>query len=778
MAQDIRYNVIAQMSARGWAGMKGMARSFKPVYANIAAIESKLSGMGAALKGSMGQAAATWGARGAMAGAVALPAAMGAAAASGLAFNKTMENSTLQAATMYQLFDMGAKAAEVASGEMSQWKYNLQASKAVFKELYDIAEKTPGSFQDVSKMYKSTAAGLTTATKDLGQHMAFMKKAALLGGLADGDYQVAGAQFGRIMGGSAGAELVVWQNLKTEILKAGVALGTFKKGQKADDTLTQKFNQLEGAKRYELVMKAMSKIGPDVADAWGESMDGVLGTSKSVLDQFKGRLTKPLYEGLRKGLMGSNTNGALGKANLDRWNHFADQAGQKLARAGMYLFGLAEQAATFIRDNWLDIMVYGKNVGIAIGGLIKAAFAWGLARWIAGTAFLAGGKIAGAVSFAKNLAAKLKPVFERQARMTHAAIVRGAHGKRGGVLGRLGGLLGARTNRMARDHRTSSTFQDRYKRGKDGKFAGGKNGGGMITRLSGALGSDPFRNIAKGIAKFASLGVVLAGGAVAVAGLIVAFGILFTIVGGIAAYVVSNWEAIRMSLVTGLRDGSVALTPVIAAAYSLWERLKMVGVWLLGSSDHGKQFATVLGWATWAFNSASGAIGFFLQSMSFFMAIWWTLKMGMLGLMRVIVGIIDLLAEIPGVGDTFTQAQINAGKNYEAFSQGIDETASAGSELAAMADRIDKFQLSAMQMEQVQSDADAVAASIAKSLEGMGKSESGKKTAGAKVHVDKIDMKIDLRDEDPDRMMSMFLTPLMRLGEHRTQSGMLPAGGV
>jgi hypothetical protein len=775
--QDIRYNVIAQMGVRGWQGMRGMARSLKPVWNNIGAIEKRINALGSGIKGSGSEMAGAWASRGAMAGAIAIPTAMGAAAASGLAFNKTMENSQLQAATMYQLFNMGANSLEVANGELTQWKYNLQASKAVFKELYDIAEKTPGSFRDVSNMYKSTAAGLTTATKDLGQHMAFMQKAALLGGLTDGDYNVAGSQFGRIMGGSAGAELVVWQNLKTEILKAGQAAKLFNKGQKADDTFTQKFNTLEGAQRYELVMKAMEKIGPEVADAWGNSMDGVLGTSKSVIDQFKGRLTKPLYEGIRKGLLASNSGGALGKDNIDRWDRFADQAGLKLAKAGMYIFGLAEQAATFIRDNWVDIMAYGKNVAIVMSDLIKGAFAWGLARWIAGTAFLAGGKVAGGTRMAKDFAAKLKPIFERQARQTHAAIVRGAHGKRGGMLGRLGALLGARTNRMERENRTSYTFRDRFRRGKDGKFIGGKQGGGIITRLQGALGADPFRNIAAGLAKFASLGMVMMGGTIAAGLLIAAFGILFTMIGGVAAYVVSNWEAISSSLVEGLRNGTITLEPLLTAAYTFWERLKLIGVWLLGSSNHGEQFKTVLGGVASGFNMASGAIAFFLRAMAFFVGIWATLKLAMLAVMRAVLGIIEVSAYLPGIGAS-NDTVANARQNYQSYIDSVTETMQNGADLLRIADEVQDFRLSALQMEQVQRESNELAQSLADSLEGKNKTEDKRKTGGAKVHVEKMDVKVDLRDEDPDRMMSLFLTPLMRLAEHRTQSGMLPAGGV
>lgn len=782
MASKIQYDVIANMAARGsFRGLRGMYTAMKPVFAGLGSIQKQVTELGAAIRGNVAQSAMGWGKMGAVVAAG--PAtAMGVAVKHGLAFNKTMENATLQASTMYNLFDFAAKATEVASGEMSQWEYNLKASKAVFGQLYKIAEKTPGSFGDVASVYQNAAAGLATQTEDLSRHLKFMERISLLGGLTQGRYDVLGAQAGRILSGSAGAEMDVWKNLSLPLLKAGQAMKDaagkpiFGKDLKAGEELTLAFNKLGGDTRLQLMMKAMEKIGPEVADAWGNSMDGIMGTTTSALQTLGGRLTKPLYESFRGFLKRVNKNVFGEGVAMDRWGNFADQAGAKLAAGAEVAFRGAERAAAFIRDNWLDIMITVRSTGIVLAGLIKGAFAFGLARWIAGTAIMGVGKVGKGVSMAKDFAAKVKPVFDRQARLTHAAIVRGAHDKRGGILGGLGKLLGARTNRMERDGRTSYTFRDRFRRNASGRFAGGQQGGGLITRLGGKLGADPFRNIAKFLAKAGSLGMVFAAGAPALAAAVVLFGGLFVIIGGIAAYAISNWNAISGAIVKGLQDGSISLAPVIKAAYIFWARLKKIGEWLLGSSDHGQQFNTVLGWTITAFEYASSAISFFLRGMAFFLGIWYTLKLAMLGVARAILWIVDMASYLPGGPETETL--IRAGKNYQEFYDSVQATGNAGADLLRMADQIDNFKFSPLEMANIQKEADEMAKSLQDMLAGKGKDLDNSKKPGAKVHIDKNYMNIDLRDEDPDRMMSMLFEPIARLAEHRVQSGALPAGGV
>jgi hypothetical protein len=781
----IQYDVIANMGVRGsLAGMRRMASAMKPVFAHISAIEQRLNSMGSTIRGTTQQTAGGWARTAGAVAATAGPAGLGLAVKHGLAFNKTMENATLQAGTMYQLFDFGAKAAEVANGQLSQWQYNLQASKAVFKELYKIAEQTPGSFGDVAMTYQNAAAGLATQTDDLRRHLEFMKRASLLGGLTGGRYDVLGAQMGRIMSGSAGAEMDVWKNLSLPLLKAGQAMKDasgnpiFGKDLKAGEELTLAFNKLGGDTRLQLMMKAMEKIGPEVASAWGNSMDGIMGTTQSALQTLGGRLTKPLYESFRTFLKRVNKNVFGEGVAMDRWGNFADQAGAKLAAGAEVVFRAAEQAASFIRDNWLNIMAYAQNTGEVIGGLIKGAFAWGLARWIAGTAILGLGKAAKGAEHAKVLAQKLKPIFDRQAKLTHAAIVRGAHDKRGGILGSLGRFLGARTNRADREHRGSSTFeQKQWKRNKAGRFEGGSGmGKKMVTMLQGRLGADPFRHIAKFLAHAGSVAMVFAAGIPAIMLAVAAFGSLFLIVGGIGAYVVSNWKAISSALIKGLDDGKITLMPLLTAAYAFWARLKIVGQVMLGGSDHATQFNGVLGMMVGIIGAGSTAVSFFLRSMAFFLGIWATLKLAMLGVARAILAIVEIASYLPGGPEDSTVEQ--ARKNYQAYNDSVWETMEAGSKLLNTADRLDNFKFGALELAAIEKESTDMAQSLKDMLAGKGKENDKAKKPGAKVNIEKVDMKIDLRDEDPDRMMAMLIEPFARMAEHRVTSGALPAGGV
>lgn len=786
MSSTVQYDVIANLAVKGsFAQMRRMAQAMKPIWNNLDAIGSKLSKLGDMVSGSTAKTAAGWAKTAGSVGLVAGPAALGGAVKYGLQFNKTMEGATLQAATMYNLFNFAANAAEVVGGKITQWEYNLQASKAVFKELYDIAEKTPGSFQDVSAVYQNAAAGLATQTQDLRRHLQFMERISLLGGLTHGRYDVLGAQAGRILSGSAGAEMDVWKNLSLPILKAGQVLKDaagkpiFGKDMKAGEELTLAFNKLSGDTRLQLMMKAMEKIGPDVAEAWGNSMDGIMGTTTSALQTLSGRLTAPLYESFRGFLKNINKN-VFGKGTLGlgRWEYFADVAGLKLARYADRWFARIESAAVFIRDNWMDIMIYAQRAGIVVAGLIKGAFAWGAARMVLGTGFKAAGGVAKGAEWAKGAAAKLKPIFERQAKLTHAAIVRGAHDKRGGILGGLGKLLGARTNRMERENRASYTFeQKQWNRNKGGRFTGGAGvGKRVVTALQGRLGADPFRNIAAGLAKFSSIGMVLAAGIPTIIALTVAFGALFVIVGGIAAYVTSKWEEISSALIKGLQDGRPSLMPLLTAAYGLWARLKIVGQAFLGGSDHVDQFNNVLGVMTSIIGAAGTAVSFFLRAMAFFLGIWATLKLAMLGVARAILGIVELAAHIPGGPDDDTVAR--ARQNYEDYNRSVWETMETGASLLNTADQLDNFKFDPMEIERIQKESDKMAKSLEDMLKGKGKEQDKLKNPGAKVKIDKVVVEMDLRDQDPDRIFSQFIRPLKGLAERRVESRALPVGGV
>jgi len=748
MAEVIRYDVIANFAARGsFAAMRRMGAMLRPVFNHIGGIGQRLNQLGSQIKGTTASTAAGWAKTATAVTAAGGAAGMGAVLKHGLGFNNMMEKNVLQTATMYNLFNFAANSAEVVNGELTQWQYNLQASKAVFGEIYKIAEKTPGSFRDVATIYQSAASGLSTQTEDLRRHMEFLKRAALLGGITDGDYQVLGAQMGRIMSGSAGAEMQTWQILKGPITEAGKKMGIFSKDMKASgDEMVQAFNKLGGDNRLTLMMEAMGKIGPEVADAWANSMDGVVGTTTSVLEDLSGRVSKSLFETIRNGLLSINdpATGVFGnRTSIKRLHDLADQIGAKVAAAGGWLFGKAVHAVKYIRNHWEEIMQGIKNAGVVVAAAIKGAFAFGVSRMIAGTAIQATGGAARGVGGAVELAKKLEPFFSKQARATYEAVIKGMAGTK------------AVTKMMPKRDPATGKFLKGEKEPVTRLVAGG-----AWPKFLGGFRS--FMGVVGTVVPLLTAATVLLGG-------------FFTMVGGIAVYVISNWESISSALIEGLREGKITLMPLLQAAYGFWARLKIVGEMLLGTGGHVTQFNTVLGWMTGVIGFASSAVAFFLRGMAFFVGIWYTAKLAIYGFMKVLMGVIELMWSVNAV-DFKTVS--NARQNLANFSAGLDETAGMGAKLLATADKLDKFEFTDVQLAQIEKDAQNMAKSLEDMLAGKGTELEDKKKPGAKVHIQNNYQNIDLRDEDPDRMMSMLINPISRLAERRVESRALPVGGV
>ena len=82
--------------------------------------------------------------------------------------------------------------------------------------------------------------------------------------------------------------------------------------------------------------------------------------------------------------------------------------------------------------------------------------------------------------------------------------------------------------------------------------------------------------------------------------------------------------------------------------------VKAMGLETFGDLQH--KMNNVLGVMTSIIGAAGTAVSFFLRAMAFFLGIWATLKLAMLGVARAILGIVELAAHIPGGPDDDTVA--------------------------------------------------------------------------------------------------------------------------
>lgn len=394
MVETNAYDVSAYLRLRGNFAQQ-MARNAATVpkfNAHMIRAGQSATLMGKRIMGTSLQTAAAYTKMGAAIAGFAGAAGIGLAVRNGLQFSRVMEDSRLQAAAMFQMFDFNATAMGQSVSESKQWAMNIDSADSAMGRLYDIAKRTPASFRQVVGVYQNAAAGLASATGDISQHMQFMERASLLGGLAGGDYQVLGSQIGRIIAGSAGAEMNIWKVMQKPILEAGQRMKVFNKEMGIGQKLTQEFNEMASETRLAVFMEAMSKVGPSVAQTFGESMAGITSTSMSAIESMTGRLAGPLYEAFREWLVLANQpGGILGGENLAQLERIMETLGEMLADSGRVVFASIENGVNYLRDNWDDVIERLRHVWSMAIQAAKIYASVAVGRIAAGGAVAAGG---------------------------------------------------------------------------------------------------------------------------------------------------------------------------------------------------------------------------------------------------------------------------------------------------------------------------------------------------------------------------------------------------
>lgn len=734
-ASAVNYEVNAWLRVRGDFAkqMQRAAKQVAPVQKRFAGMSDASMRMGQSLMGNTAAAVGNWGKMAAASAAVAGAAGLGLVVREGMRFNQEMESSKNQIATIFQMFGQNKTIQGQLVSESEQWAANLALADSAFQEIWDIAKESPAGLSDVVHLYQSAAAGLATQTMDVQRQMDFIRKAVLAGGLAEGDYKVLGSQIGRILAGSAGAEMNVWQVLKKPLLEAGQAMevngkAIFDKAMPLGDKMTQAFNKLGDDTRMKLLEKALERLGGPVAKQFAESMDGLKGTFTSNLQLMAGSFTKPLFEGWRQFLKRTNLDegGLFDDAGMKRWMEAAHMAGVLLASAADKVLRRTEAAAKYIRDNWERLMQQAHTTFQVAAGLMKGAFIFGLTKWIAGLTLLGFGKGGKAIGAVKGFGAEVGGWFGDHARRTHLGLGKGMGGKGQGMLGAMGGGLGA---------------------------------------IFGKLGSDKtFRWLDQGVLKFASLTTTFIGLTTAVVALGLAFGVVFAVVGGLAAYIIANWDSIRKSIVQALNEGRVSFVPFLTALYTFWERLKLLGESLFGGARGADMLSGGLVAGAKAFELLGDALAFVMDAIATMIGIWGALKLALQGVMSLIVSALELFGKVGLVDEkTLSDARIN----YERYAAGVASTFDQAGEIYEAADKIRNFELSELDMEKVKKQAKEWEKKVADTLSGKGLDR--KMPKGPTVKIDHLTINQDLRDTDPDRLFSAFIKPLERLADQRVQ---------
>ena len=750
MTEKVEYEVLATLKASGSLGkqMKMLMGSTSAVQKGIDRIQSSMMGAGKAIMGSTAQTAAGWAKTGGTMAVAAGGAGLGGLLHQGLAFNESMETSKNTIGAMYQLY--GQNQSDILK--------NLTQAELVQKNLFDLAKRAPGEYEDAVNVYKGAAKGLTVANESIADQMKFMESAIMLPQVVGGglNSDVVGGQLGRIIMGGAGAEFETWKVLAPAILKAGQEMKglngqaqLFKDSMRPNADLTMAWNALaqdnpkvamEVLKRAVMPLK---ELAPVFENAW----EGVLGTTMSNMKMISGAFTKPFFEMRKAFLIRMNKSGIFSDQSIGKLQHIAAVMGILFATGAGRVFSAAEKAVAYIRDNWKDITQNVHDAFVIGQSLIKGAFTFGLFRMMAGAAVIA-------ASFAmKGVQVGRKVVSTGYEKANQLAYMRAMS------------KSGLDPSKRPRDEKGQFlSFQKAFAliQKKRSDAVGEKYGKGP---LGGVLAP-----VMQFFTKIGPLALILGAGIPLVVMAVAAFGALFTIVGGIAAYVITNWQSISSEIVTGLRNGTITLAPLLIAVYTFWERLKLVGEVFLGSGGHAAQFSRVLDLMTGAVAFAANGISFFMRAIAYSMGIWGMLKLAFQGVLRAVLGIIEAASYLPGGPDDDTVARAQA--KYQKYSDGVTDTFTDIDKLLQKADDIDAFVFKQVDIERINKEAEEMAAKVAQTLEDMGKEDpkNQKGPKGPKVQINHLTINQDLRDTDPDRLMAAFIKPLERMADQRVQA--------
>lgn len=733
-AEDTKYEVAAYLRLKGNFGaqMNRAAASVPKLDRNLKKAQMTANRLGnslmrgpvAALSRMVKLSAAMAG----IGGALAMKGLIGG----GFAFNKQMEDARLNLATMFQMFGIADQVVGKAASPAEKWAANIGVASAAMKEFMVLQAQTPAGMQDLVRIYQASAAGLSQANKNVAKHVKFVGEWSLLAGALDGDYQQLGADLGRMMTGQAGAEIRTWQVYKTNILESAKGLKLVNKRMRDGEKWVQKWNAgFTADQRLKVLENMISKAGPTLKKAMGESMSGLLSTTKSTMNSLKGVFTIPMYNEFRLFLkrITQATSGVFGNEAMRDWIKILSVFGGMLGGLAKRWLAALEQGAIYLRENWMEVADSVYRAFQAGALLLKAVLTVALAKLAVGVGARAVGAGIGAAGAGIKGVRKAGGVIGGMRKTMDVGVKRGFLGKGRGITGMIGSLI-------------QKTLTDQNVVAKTRGLAL------TMTRLASAFAA---------IMTFAVPFVAV------VAALGIAFGVVGIIVAGMAAYVIENWRMIAGEIATAMKSGEVTIRKVLTAAFKLWNGLVVIGQMFLGGGKSVGFMNSMLGFMFDTINMVTKAIIFFLEVGQSLASFW-----GGLGTM--IAKMINAFASIEefgghlGMGTGRAEEFRAAAKSWSESAEGADRMRGI---LAETKNQFQKFQQQGLTIDQEKfiKDSDR---SLADWFANAGKPKAKVPVSG--VHVENMYNQWDLRNTDPDRLMAAFLPKIEQLADKRTQS--------
>ena len=736
--ETTKYEVAAWLRLKGSFAkqMQRQARAVPKVDAALMRAQQNAKRLGVELMRGPVEAMARMAKWSAVIGGAAGAFAMKGLISGGLSFNKQMEDARLNLATMFQMFGIADGVIGQAASASEKWSTNVDIARAAMREFMVLQAQTPAGAQDLVRIYQASAAGLAQANKNVAKHTQFVAEWSVLAGALDGDIQQLGADLGRMLTGQAGAELRTWQIFKSNILEAAKGAGVVKKEMQLGDKWVQSWNKnLTAEQRFKVLQRFIGQAGPELRKAFGESMGGLISTTKATMNSLKGVLTTPMFEEFRQFLkrITDASSGVFGTEAMRDWVKILTFFGTLLQGAAGKWLGAIERGAVVLRENWFEIADTVYKAFQAGALLIKAALVAGATKLALGAGARVVGAGAGAARAGIGGFRKVAGAIGNVRGGLDMGIKRGFLGKGRGLTGMFGSLL----NKMFADQ----------------NVVGARKLALAVTRMGSAFMSTLVIVIPL-VAVFAALGVAV--GAVAV------------IVAGMTAFLIDNWRLIASEIATAMREGKIKIGEVLIAAFKLWNGLKAVGQMFLGSGKSVDFTNMMLGVMRDVINLVTQSIIFFLDA-GMSLVHWFG------DFTNILARFFEMTASINEFADSIGMGMGSAGedaKKQREWAKSLRETTLQADNfemrLGDIKRQFQHFQIRGLPEPDMKKIADAEKA-IADFFDASAKGKKPKVPVSG-VHVENMYNTWDLRNTDPDRLMGAFLPKIEQLADKRVQS--------
>lgn len=719
------YKLAAEMSTRGNlpAGVAAANKQLKAMQTNLGNVGASVSGLGRTIGSGAFQTAAAVTRGAGAAGAVTAGAAAGMMAKGGLEAAMNAEKMRNTLAGTLQLYNHSA-------GATDQIGQNVKVASQAMRELNKIADSSPGELEDVSKMFQNMLPGARSVTGDMNRIMKMTQNLALFTPtLTGGDFMTSGAQMGRILTGSAGAEMDTWKRLAPVIADVGSQMkktagaGKLLADNLTGDKLTMAFNKLSGEDRMRLVEESFKRGGPALAAMYANTWEGASASALSSVKRVRNAVMAPIFDRLKSAALRhtGNPNALFGANRTDKMIATAASIGALMAKPVERVLERISQAFRYVQENTYTAANRVYQTFQIAGAIIRGAAAFMLTRMIIGAGLMAAGAAA-------------------QGAMGAARGVRSAYGMtKSGVQGIRSAT--AHVSRFMASFRNTSPIA---------------NGLGMFTRMGQVMGG------------LASAGLVVVPMIAMAALAIGALALPLLAAAGIAAYVASKWSELTASIVDGFQNGSITIRPLIIAALVLWERLKMVGEHFLGAATGAGMFQTAINMATAVVNGLAEGVSILAEIASAF------LKMVAMSA-KVVKAPGKAMDWVGGEAPTMISRAMDMSKGQD-NRDWTDKTMDYADNLTKAASSWRAVDVKNINQADITSWTDTVTAAITDAFKPS--EEEKKKKKGPSVSVQNLYQNIDLRGEDPDRALSALITPIENLARRPTSSSSDSVGGM